>query len=130
MQNRGLTVAGFLSEAEVMEGKKVRYWLHNIRTGEKRLLASINPEFVSELNVGQFHFDPGTFAYAGRILKASMNADALVIDEYGPLEVEGKGLREAFDFALQHFRGYLFVSVRKSLLSHLKQRIRMVSRKG
>ncbi len=70
-------------------------FLLNIRTGEEKSLEVINGiSSVNVVRVGKYSFNIATLDWAKNILMNEINnsPDWLIIDEYGKLELEDKGL--------------------------------------
>ncbi len=117
---RGLTVGGILSEGVNENGRKIRYDAVDLRRGARWPLASLTADFPAALRYGPFYFDRQVFRRGNRILRDSLGSDAIILDEFGPLEKEGRGFREGLDFLLQNYRGFLFIAVRPGLLNYLR----------
>ena len=79
-QERGLSVAGFLSVGEMSGGKKHRYYLHNLQTGERHLLASREHSPSGTENVGDYFFEPTTFHRAEQAYREALAADLIIFD--------------------------------------------------
>ncbi len=120
MRKIGLTAGGFVSIGEFEDSNKQSYFLQDVQTGKRYLLASKIADASRPQVFGSYSFDPATFAAGSRILRNSLDADAIVLDEYGPLEQGGEGFREALEYLLAHYRGILFIAARPSLLDHLQ----------
>ncbi len=82
----GWDAAGLLSLAEFKGGTKESIWAQNIRSGERRLLASAQQQTETDLRFGEWYFDPKTFDWGNNVLKSSIPCDLLVVDELGPVE--------------------------------------------
>jgi nucleoside-triphosphatase THEP1 len=97
-------VGGLLSP--VIFGKR---HFQNLRTKEWRPMeADINDENVEQ--VGRYTFSKATFDWANNILiQAASQPDInyLIIDEIGPLELQGKGLTAALDHILYNIPEHL-----------------------
>ena len=78
--------AGLLSPAVFQGGIKESISAEDIRSGEKRLLASARPQTQTDLAFGDWFFNRSTLEWGNRVLQASIPCDLLVIDELGPLE--------------------------------------------
>jgi nucleoside-triphosphatase THEP1 len=115
---QGLRVDGWLSVAET-GGRKERYFLEALASGQRRLVAAREPIFRHSLRAGAYHFDPDAFREAREIVQRAAAADLLVIDEFGPLETAGGGFSEILRSLLATYRGILVISVRSSLLPSL-----------
>ena len=66
----------------------------DVRTGDRRALTAVGPGGVP---VGRYLFDPHTLAWGAEILAHSTPCDLLVVDELGPLEMEGGGWAVGID---------------------------------
>ncbi|WP_322508650.1 nucleoside-triphosphatase [Anaerolinea sp.] len=82
----GWDVAGLLSPAGFEEGRKTCIRAEDLRTGERRLLASISRQSDEDLAFGDWFFNLQTLQWGNRVLQASTPCDLLVVDELGPLE--------------------------------------------
>lgn len=114
-----VNVAGFLSVVNKDDSLKNNYYLKNVKTSELKLLASKQHPFRHQLQYGDYNFNTRIFELGARILRENLEADALVLDEYGPLEQNGLGFRKPFDFLLKNYEGFLFISVRPELCAPL-----------
>ena len=78
----------------------------DIRTQEWRPMeAEINERRIQQ--VGRYTFSAGAFEWANNVLlQAAQSPEIkwLVIDEIGPLELQGKGLSPAFDYIIKNLR--------------------------
>jgi len=119
IQEQEECVGGVVSEAELRDGEKWRYWLRDIRTGKRLLLATRYDSSPGKLQVGRFRFEPETFRWAEGVFRQSLDCDVLFLDEYGPLEARGEGFRHVLEFLLKNYRGILVITLRPSLFEHL-----------
>lgn len=84
-----LTVGGLTSPERRSDGERVGFALVDRRTGESRLLASVDRE--EGPTVGSYRVDPSAveeFA-PGVLERARTRADVVVIDEIGPMQLLG-----------------------------------------
>ena len=77
---------GFLTHPILREGRRVGFYLVDIKTHERKLLASENSDGPK---LGRYFFSPEGIAFGIRALKRS--GDLCVVDELGRLELEGEG---------------------------------------
>jgi nucleoside-triphosphatase len=92
----GWDVAGLLSPGVFEAGQKTAIQVEDLRSGERRLLASIEPRPGFDLPFGQWHFDRAALAWGNHVLEHSVPCDLLVVDELGPLELlHGQGFTAA-----------------------------------
>lgn len=86
----GWDVAGVLSPAHVIGGRKVAFDGVDLRRGERRQLAQRADE-DAPFELG-WKFDAAAMAWANEALRTAVPCDLLLVDELGPLEFEqGKG---------------------------------------
>lgn len=118
---RGLDVGGFLSPARRAGGRLDGYDLFDLRDGASApfLTRKGEPGWPS---VGPYRFFPAVLERAGDILRRDRDADVLVVDEMGPLELGGGGLWPAFLEARASGARCLCV-VRDSVLGKFRSRI-------
>jgi nucleoside-triphosphatase THEP1 len=95
---------------DLMDFQRVRYeplMRFNAQTGWKKY--------------GKFYYNPFAFDWGNEEIIKGMEAELLVIDELGPLEMEGKGFRAGFDVCLKDYEGTLLLICRKEILEALKE---------
>ncbi len=103
----GLRISGFFQRGVFDEaGKKIGYDLVEVAGGTSRSLARISEDG------DRWVFDDDAFAPAAAGIDP--DADLLIIDEAGPLELSGKGHRQTLELALGG-RGPILLSVREEL---------------
>lgn len=84
LEQRGLKVGGIIQPR-----KDENYFVQDIQSGEKRLLAEKLPEKKNGMG---FSFHPETWVWAAEKIRfARTTCDVLAVDELGRLEAEGKG---------------------------------------
>ena len=122
-REKELLVGGVLSEADMRHGQKWRYWMRDVRSGQRQILATYSQKAEAELRVGPYQFRTAAFQEAEQIFRRSLECDVLFLDEYGPLEARGEGFRHILKFLLKNYRGILMITVRPALLKHLKEEV-------
>lgn len=101
-------VDGFLSEAVIKDRVMVGYDLLDLK--EEKSVPFIRKEGKENWeNIGSYFFIPQSLEKAKRIILQSKEDDLLVVDEVGPLELEGGGLWPAL-------KKVIFLTRRRSLL--------------
>ena len=120
---RGLTCSGLVSHGLWNNGRKTGYMLEAVATGERRLLAEGHPDQEHTLFYGRFYFSQDIFAWGNTILGEAAGSGVVVVDECGPLEMNGSGLWPGMEYLILHHTGPLLISVRPSLQADLRRKI-------
>lgn len=119
---RGLTCEGFLSPAVTDEAGEGGYDLIELATGLRRpYLRRRGPEKAER--VGPYVFVPETLERARTIIREARAAGPVVVDEVGPLELEGGGLWPALRNALGRGEPRFLLVVREGLVEELAARL-------
>jgi nucleoside-triphosphatase len=112
-------IGGILSP--VIKGR--RHFL-NISSNEMKLMESSEEE-IETLNIGRYKFSAKAFEWANKILIGCMNKnyETIIIDEIGPLELQGKGFAETLKFFLIHneIKSDLLLVIRENLVNEVLQ---------
>lgn len=92
LRARGQRVAGFLSHVVFENGQRVGYDIELLDSGERLPLCRTVMEGAEE-RIGPFAFSPAGLAAGRRALAAAAAGpvDAIIVDEVGPLELQGGG---------------------------------------
>jgi nucleoside-triphosphatase THEP1 len=95
----GFSVGGFLNETRLAGGKVHGYDLFDLR--DRASVPFLRTEGgPGRQRVGGFSLVPGGLERAEGILARDIEADILVVDEVGPLELTGRGIWPALSAAL------------------------------
>jgi nucleoside-triphosphatase THEP1 len=122
-RDAGLDCAGIVCPAVFEAGIKVGIDVADVRTGERRALATVDGS-PAGLRLGPFRFDEDSLAWGASRLDAACPCDLLIVDEIGPLEIErGQGWAGALDILARGEFGLAVVVVRRSLVSALQERL-------
>jgi nucleoside-triphosphatase THEP1 len=116
---------GFLSLRLGDEEKTLGYDLYELRDEKTQplLRRTGRPDWPK---VGDFYFVPEGLARAREIIAKSSAADLLVIDELGPVELEGGGLWPALRGILFDDRRRFLVVIRESIVEDFLSLLRPV----
>lgn len=111
----------------VIDGKRFFY---SIRNKELIQLESFNDLDKDTIQIGKYNFLIKGFDKAKAILKEDFqqNLDWLIIDEFGPLEIDGKGLEPVITEILiskENFKGNILVVVRENLLDMFLEKYKL-----
>ncbi len=127
---RGLACAGLLSPARFAASAdlggpvvKTGIEVEDVRTGQRRLLASRLAGELHGLQLGPWTFDEAILAWGNQVLAATTACDILVIDELGPLEFDQQqGWAAGFDLIERRCYRLAVVVVRPEYLEPFQQR--------
>ena len=76
------------------------------------------------MQYGRFYFNPLVFEWGNEIIKSAGKDTILIIDEIGPVELNGGGFRTGLDHALKYHTGSLIITVRHGILENVSEIIR------
>jgi nucleoside-triphosphatase THEP1 len=114
-RNKGIRVDGFLSEA-VFKGKhRTGYDLLDLREERSIPLLRITGEEAWQ-KIGPYFFVPSGLEKAEKIILRSGGVDICIVDEVGPLELEGRGFWLPLERVLLPASTSFLISVRRSIL--------------
>lgn len=114
-KKKKVRVSGFLSERVLKNGKCAGYDLFDLKE-EKRTPFIRREGKKGWQRVGPYFFIPQGLLKAHKIILQSKKTELLVVDEVGPLELEGRGLWPALEQVIfEPFKKSLLV-VRKNIL--------------
>ncbi|MEN8202266.1 MAG: nucleoside-triphosphatase [Bacteroidota bacterium] len=99
LRKKGIRVRGFLCPGAISGGRRTDFKLVNIHTGYQLAMGS-EKEKRDWIKYRRFYFNPEAFRQGTAWIKSSVseNAEILVIDEVGPMELEKMGWSEILDF--------------------------------
>jgi len=117
----GFTVAGLLAEGVHREGELIGFDAVDLRTGRRAALARRGGS--GAVRIGQYAFDEAGLDLGAAALcpAAAGDADLVIVDEFGPLELSGAGWRQAVDALLASARGVIVLVVRDRLVEAVRQ---------
>jgi nucleoside-triphosphatase THEP1 len=121
----GRSVGGILSLAEMVDGQKVSYRYLDLGSAREELYAKRRGGPVPPGQLGFQFLEEGLAFGAAAIREAARRGvDVLIVDEVGPLEVQGQGLWQAVRQLPRCHAGRLVITVRSSLVEDLVARLR------
>jgi nucleoside-triphosphatase THEP1 len=112
---RGMEVDGFLSDRITDGEETVGYDLFDLKKRTRIPFLRRNGR-AGWQKVGPYFALPAGLAEAEKIIGRSSTKELLVIDEAGPLELEGKGCWPALSQRLPELSRRFFLVIRKSIL--------------
>ncbi len=122
LKQREIKVGGFLAPGSFESGERSGFRLKNLLTGLELPMASVR-ETAGWIKYRRFWFNPDAFRQGREWISASLEeeADLLMIDEVGPMELEGSGWSETLKFLRQVSVPLQVWSVRESLVTELRE---------
>lgn len=125
VKEAGLRIGGMISQEIREEGVRVGFKIVDLKTGEEGILAHINQK--SGPSIGKYKICLEDLDRIGvkAILEACKEADLIVIDEVGPMELYSKAFRKAVLEALNSGRmvlGTIHYRAREHLIDAIKSR--------
>jgi nucleoside-triphosphatase THEP1 len=110
----GFNVAGLLAPSLYRDGELLGFDALDLRNETRVLLARRKPEAGK---AGRFKFlqDGLKLGNAALSAEATKSADLIVIDEFGPLELNGVGWRESVDSLIDSSNALILLIVRQEL---------------
>jgi nucleoside-triphosphatase THEP1 len=117
LKRQEITVAGFLSLYTKDKDEFVGYDLYDLMRETRTPFIRKTGEKHWE-RIGPYFFIPESLDYAQNIILSSKNADICVVDELGPLELEGKGLWPALIGAIALPAPDYILVIRKTILDN------------
>lgn len=123
LRQMGIHMAGFLSLRNLQHGERTGYTLVNIRDGSEHLFASTGAH-AGWPRYGRFFFNPKALAEGEKIIKKAIEQKSrlVLIDEVGPLELEGNGWAEMLDLLLKEKELSQIWVVRENILDVVLER--------
>jgi len=92
LKKKGLSIAGFLSTGTFRDGKRDSFTLKDLTSGMEIPLAASDFR-EGWIRYSRFYFNPSALERGTEMVQAGLknHPDLIVIDEVGPMELEGKG---------------------------------------
>ena len=115
--SEGISAAGIYTNAIELDGERTGYMVNDIRSGKRRLLCSAEEE--TNIKAGRYFFYEEAIEFGKKCLYESEDADLIIVDEAGPLEINGGGwyppLKKIFE---KDSKKALFISIRFRLIEN------------
>ncbi|MBC7222458.1 DUF2478 domain-containing protein [Candidatus Bipolaricaulota bacterium] len=113
LSEKGIPLGGVLSPRVMVAGKTVGYLVRDLRSGKELLLCSQDPPGI---RFRRYFFRPEALAFANEVLiKAAKEAEVVVVDEVGPLELSGGGFAPGLKACFAS-SAFLVLTVRPALV--------------
>jgi nucleoside-triphosphatase len=125
LEDENLVVGGMITEPIIKKGKRVGFNVKDWMTKEEDVLAHV--KFDSKIKVGKYGVDIAALEKVGAkaIEKATEEAEVIVIDEVGKMEVESKKFVQVVKKALDTNKSIILTLHKKSrnpLLQDIRRR--------
>lgn len=122
-KEKGFNLDGFLSVAQWQDKKHIGYDLFDLKNEQSIpfIRKTGHPGWTS---TGPYFFIPQGLRKAGHIINRGYNASLLVVDEIGPLEMEGKGLWPALKKVIFSKQCRILLVVRNNILGEIKKKLK------
>lgn len=122
LKKEDFSVDGYLSESVRKKDDILGYDLYDFK--EHQNIPFIRREGLPGWQrIGPFFFLPGSLDIAMQIIRRSAKTDLCVVDEVGPLELEGQGVWPALEEILASPQTDLLLVIRNSVLEDFLIRI-------
>ncbi|MBN2664305.1 MAG: hypothetical protein JXR68_11700 [Bacteroidales bacterium] len=116
LKDKNILVQGFTAIGVFENETKSEFYLHDISTGEQKILCSIKN--IGKTITGRFFFNDDTVEWGEEILKSVKNNKntVVIVDEVGPLELKNKGWSNSIDELFKKTDVKIIWVVRKGLV--------------
>ncbi|MFA5137697.1 MAG: nucleoside-triphosphatase [Elusimicrobiota bacterium] len=123
LRRSGMSVGGIHAPGLWGDGRRAGFDVVDLLTGQRRVLCR-SDGLDSPIRVGLFRFDPEGLSFGLKALAEARKrgVDVLLVDEVGPLELDGKGWAPELDILVREFRGTMVWVVRRGLVEEVKKR--------
>lgn len=122
LKERGVEARGILSPGTWKDGVRDRFSIESLGEGTRRELSRREGPAAWPRLAGPFHFSPEGTAFGRDVLSRAAGADVLIVDEVGPLELEGGGWAAELDRLYALREGPMLWAVRESLVEAVQAR--------
>ena len=118
-KNEGFDVAGVLAPSVYADELLTGFEVVDLRTGKKIPLAARK---INQNQQGGFNFTQTGLEFGSNALstEAVKSAELIIVDEFGPLELEGKGWRENVDLLFSAVDALMLLVVRNQIAGRIQ----------
>jgi nucleoside-triphosphatase THEP1 len=118
-RGQGFNVAGILAPSLYRNGVLFGFDVYDLRTNARAVLARRSG---SDGQTGPFVFlsDGLELGCNALSLNAASSADIVIVDEFGPLEINGDGWRKNVDLLVRSSEALIFLVVRQQLVQQVQ----------
>jgi len=125
LKNRGYEIGGMISRGVREGGVRVGFEIMDFSTGQRGWLAHINQPTGPKISKYRVNLTDLDAIGVSSILDAVRNADVIIVDEIGPMELFSSAFRDAVVQAVESNKpvlGTIHFGLRDSLVNSIKKR--------
>ena len=125
LKNRGYEIGGMISRDVREGGVRVGFEIMDFSTGQRGWLAHINQPTGPKISKYRVNLTDLDAIGVNSILDAIRNADVIIVDEIGPMELFSSAFRDAVVQAVESNKpvlGTIHFGLRDSLVNSIKKR--------
>jgi len=125
LKNREYTVGGMISREVREGGVRVGFEIMDFSTGQRGWLAHVNQPTGPQVSKYRVNLTDLNAIGVNSILNAVKNADIIIVDEIGPMELFSQAFREAVAQAIESSKpmlGTIHLKARDPLIDAIKKR--------
>ena len=125
LKNRGHEIGGMISRDVREGGVRVGFEIMDFSTGQRGWLAHVNQPTGPKISKYRVNLTDLEAIGVSSILDAIRNADIIIVDEIGPMELFSSGFKDAVIQAVESDKpvlGTIHFGLRNSFVSSLKNR--------
>ncbi|MBU0504842.1 MAG: nucleoside-triphosphatase [bacterium] len=122
---RKTSIGGFLSLKVYENDQHIGYDLWEINSDRQLAFIRVQRPKTKDQknyrdNIGKFYFNSETFEYSNKLIEQANQYDLFIVDELGPLELQGKGFWPALEKVFDCGTDFLFV-IREGILDEFQK---------
>ena len=125
LKAKGYRIGGMISREVRERGVRVGFEIVDFHTGQRGLLAHVTQSTGPQISKYRVNLGDLNVIGAGSILNATTDADIIVVDEIGPMELFSPEFRKAVDQAIKSSKpvvGTIHSRARDPLINAIKAR--------
>ncbi|MCK5136941.1 MAG: DUF2478 domain-containing protein [Bacteroidales bacterium] len=123
LREKQLSISGFLSKGTFANGQREKFSLIDLKCGVQLPLATIYPE-EGWTRFRKFYFNPFALKKGEELIREGLrtNPDLIVIDEVGPMELQGQGWSGILESLAEDYQVSQLWIVRNQILPEVLDR--------
>jgi nucleoside-triphosphatase THEP1 len=126
LEENGVPAAGIMARGIDHDGGREGFYLVDLESGRTMVLCTTSgpPEWPV---TGKYHFDPGTITEGEKILSSIPKTHIAVVDEVGPLEMQGGGWDRGLKNLVDRHPAPMIWIVRRSIIRQVIRKYALVN---